>query len=77
MIGKLRRPRGHYPKIGDFHDEVMAADVSQFRQQEKAEDARVLHGVCQDLGDIRAGRGRPAEELFAGIRHEFNLCPGA
>ena len=45
------------------------------RQQEEAEVARVLEGIRQGLEDMRAGRGRPAEEVFADIRREFNLPP--
>ena len=47
------------------------------RQQEEAEEARVLEGIRQGLEDMRAGRGRPAEEVFADIRREFNLSPDA
>ena len=58
-------------------DEVIAAGVRLLRQQEEAEDARVLEGIRQGLDDMRAGRGRPAEEVFAEIRREFNLPPDA
>ncbi|HZW29896.1 MAG TPA: type II toxin-antitoxin system ParD family antitoxin [Isosphaeraceae bacterium] len=54
-------------------DEAMTAAVRLLRKQEEAEEARVLEGICQGLEDMRAGRGRPAEEVFADIRREFNL----
>ena len=44
-------------------------------QREEAEEARVLEGIRQGLEDMRAGRGRPAEEVFEDIRREFNLPP--
>jgi antitoxin ParD1/3/4 len=54
---------------------VIAEAVRIFRQQEEAEEARVLEGIRQGLEDMHAGRGRPAEEVFADIRREFNLPP--
>jgi len=54
-------------------DEAIAAAVRLLRQQEEAEEARVLEGIRQGLEDVRAGRGRPAEEVFADIRREFNI----
>src|SRR5271157_2810652 len=58
-------------------DEAITAAVRLLRQQEEAEEARVLEGIRQGLEDMRAGRGRPAEEVFADIRREFNLPPDA
>jgi antitoxin ParD1/3/4 len=58
-------------------DEVIAAGVRLLRQQEEAEEARIVEGIRQGLEDLRAGRGRPAEEVFAEIRREFNLSPDA
>jgi putative addiction module CopG family antidote len=54
-------------------DEAMATAVRLLRQQEEAEEARVLDGIRQGLEDMRAGRGQPAEDVFADIRREFNL----
>jgi putative addiction module CopG family antidote len=58
-------------------DEAITAAVRLLRQQEEAEEARTLEGIHQGLEDMRAGRGRPAEEVFTDIRREFNLpvCP--
>jgi len=56
-------------------DEAITESVRLLRQQEEAEEARVLEGIRQGLEDMRAGRGRPAEEVFADIRREFNLPP--
>ncbi len=58
-------------------DEAIAAAVRLLRQQEEAEDARVLEGIRQGLEDMRAGRGRPSEEVFAELRRDFNLPPDA
>jgi antitoxin ParD1/3/4 len=58
-------------------EEAITAAVRLLRQQEEAEEARVLDGIRQGLEDMRAGRGRPAEEVFADIRHEFKLSPDA
>ena len=49
-------------------DEAITAAVPLLRKQEEAEEARVLEGIRQGLEDMRAGRGRPAEEVFADIR---------
>lgn len=56
-------------------EEAITAAVRLLRRQEEAEEARVLEGIRQGLEDVRAGRGRPAEEVFADIRHEFDLPP--
>jgi antitoxin ParD1/3/4 len=56
-------------------DEAITEAVRLLRLREEAEDARVLEGIRQGLEDMRAGRGRPAEEVFADIRREFNLPP--
>jgi antitoxin ParD1/3/4 len=58
-------------------DEAIAEAVRLLRQREEAEEARVLEGIRQGLDDMHAGRGRPAEEVFAEIRREFNLPPDA
>ena len=41
-----------------------------------AEDARVLEGIRQGLEDMRTGRGRPAEEVFADVRRDLNIPHG-
>jgi putative addiction module CopG family antidote len=56
-------------------DEVITAAVRLLQEREEAEQARVLEGIRQGLEDMRAGRGRPAEEVFAEIRRESNLPP--
>ena len=58
-------------------EEVIAAGVRLLRQHEEAEEARVVEGIRQGLEDMHAGRGRPAEEVFADILREFNLPPDA
>jgi antitoxin ParD1/3/4 len=58
-------------------EEAITAAVRLLRQQEEAEEARVLEGIRQGLEDMPAGRGRPAADVFADIRHEFNLSPDA
>ena len=55
------------------HDEVIAAGVRLLRQQEEAEEFRVVEGIRRGLEDMHGGRGRPAEEVLADIRREFNL----
>ena len=56
-------------------DEAITEAVRLLRQREEAEETRVLEGIRQGLEDMRAGRGRPAEEVFEDIRREFNLPP--
>ena len=58
-------------------DEAITAAVRLLRKQEEAEEARVLEGIRQGLEDMRAGRGRAAEDVFADIRRELNLPPDA
>jgi antitoxin ParD1/3/4 len=58
-------------------DEAITEAVRLLRQREEAEEIRVLEGIRQGLEDMRAGRGRPAEEVFAEIRREFKLPPDA
>ncbi|WP_406698639.1 type II toxin-antitoxin system Phd/YefM family antitoxin [Singulisphaera sp. Ch08] len=38
-----------------------------------ADESRVLEGIRQGLEDMRAGRGRPAEEVFADIRRDLSI----
>jgi putative addiction module CopG family antidote len=54
-------------------EEAITAAVRLLRQQEEAEEARVLEGIRQGLEDMRAGRGRPADDVFSDIRRELNL----
>ena len=58
-------------------DETITEAVRLLRQREEAEEARVLEGIRQGLEDMHAGRGRPAEEVFAEIRRDLSLPPDA
>ena len=51
-------------------DEAITEAVRLLRQRE---EASMLQGIRQGLADVHAGHGRPAEEVFADIRREFNL----
>ncbi len=58
--------------------ELVVQDAAAYQKlRESTEEARVLEGIQRGLEDMRAGRGRPAEEVFADIRREFNLSPDA
>jgi antitoxin ParD1/3/4 len=54
-------------------DEAIAEAVRLLRRREEAEEARTLEGIRHGLEDMRAGRGRPAEEVFDEIRRDLNL----
>ncbi|MGZ3357564.1 MAG: ribbon-helix-helix domain-containing protein [Isosphaeraceae bacterium] len=54
-------------------DEAITAALRLLRQQEDAEEARVLEGIRQGLDDMRAGRTQPLAEAFADIRRDLNL----
>jgi putative addiction module CopG family antidote len=56
-------------------EEVIAEAVRKFREQDEAEEVRVLNGIKAGLEDMRAGRGRPAEDVLEEIRREFKLPP--
>jgi antitoxin ParD1/3/4 len=58
-------------------DEAITAAVRLLREQEHTEEARVVEGIRQGLADMRAGRGRPAQDVLADIRREFSLPPDA
>jgi len=58
-------------------EEAITAAVRLLRQQEEAEEARVLEGVRQGLADVRAGRTQPLAEAFADIRRDLNLPRGS
>jgi putative addiction module CopG family antidote len=62
-------------KSGRFtsSDEVLTAAVRLLRQQEEAEEARVLESIRQGLDDVGAGRTQPVAEAFAEIRRELKL----
>src|SRR5947209_4536371 len=53
--------------------DVVTAAVRLLRQQEEAEEARVLDGIRQGLDDVRAGRTQPVAEAFVDIRRELKL----
>ncbi len=53
--------------------EVITAAVTLLRQQDEAEEARVVEGIRQGLEDMRAGRTQPLAEAFADIRRDLNL----
>jgi hypothetical protein len=66
----------YLPEALDENDiETITAAVRLLQEQEQTEDARVVEGIRQGLDDMRAGRGRPAREVFADIRREFSLPP--
>jgi antitoxin ParD1/3/4 len=54
-------------------DDAITEAVRLLRRQEEAEEARVLEGIRQGLEDMRAGRGRPADEVFADIRRDLGI----
>ncbi len=54
-------------------DEAITAAVRLLRQQEEAEESRVLEGIRQGLEDVRAGRTEPLAQAFADIRRDLNL----
>jgi putative addiction module CopG family antidote len=58
-------------------DEVITAAVRLLREQEEAEESRVLEGIRQGLEDMRAGRTQPLAEAFANIRRDLNLPHGS
>jgi putative addiction module CopG family antidote len=58
-------------------DEAITAAVRLLRQQEEAEESRVLEGISQGLEDVRAGRTEPLAEAFADIRRDLNLPHGS
>jgi antitoxin ParD1/3/4 len=66
-------------KSGRFttSDEVITEAVRLLRQREEAEEARTLEGIRQGLVDMHAGRGRPADQVFAEFRRDLNLPPDA
>jgi hypothetical protein len=51
--------------------------VRLLREQEDAEEARVLEGIRRSLEDMRAGRTQPLAEAFADIRRDLNLPHGS
>ena len=57
--------------------EVLTEAVRLLREREVAEESRVLEGIRRGLDDMKAGRGRPADEVFAEIRRDFELSPDA
>lgn len=58
-------------------DEAITVAVRLLRQQEEAEEIRVLKGIQQGLDDMRAGRTQPLAEAFADISRDLNLPHGS
>lgn len=54
--------------------ELVVQDAASYqRLLDLAEEARVVDGIRRGLEDMRAGRGRPAEEVFAEIRRDLKI----
>ena len=58
-------------------DEAIIAAVRLLREQEEAEEARVLDGIRRGLEGMRAGRTQPLAEAFDDIRRDLNLPQGS
>ena len=58
-------------------DAVIAAAVRLLRRREEADETRVLEGIRHGLEDLRAGKGRPADEVLAEIGRDFQFTPDA
>ena len=54
---------------------VVQDAVSYQKLRELAEEAKTLEGIRKGLADMKAGRGRPADEVLAEIGREFGLEP--
>jgi PHD/YefM family antitoxin component YafN of YafNO toxin-antitoxin module len=62
----------------DGKAELVVQDATSYQKLlEFAEDARVIEGVRRGLDDMRAGRGRPAADVFAEIRRDLSITPEA
>jgi putative addiction module CopG family antidote len=57
--------------------EAICEAIQLLRDQEDAEDARVLNGIRQGLDEMHAGKGRPADVVFEAIRRDFDLATDA
>ena len=57
-------------------DEVIA-EALRLLGREDDERERIVAGIQQGIEEMRAGRGRPAEDVFDDIRREFDLPPDA
>lgn len=54
--------------------ELVVQDAASYqRLLDLAEEAKVLDGIRRGLEDMKAGRGRPADEVFDDIRRELDL----
>jgi putative addiction module CopG family antidote len=58
-------------------DEAIAEAVRLLREREESEDAGMLEGIRRGLDDMRAGRGRPADEVLSEFRCDLNLTSKA
>jgi hypothetical protein len=56
------------------HDGAIAAGLRLLRQQDEAEDARVLDGIRQCIDDMGIGRGRPAGRSLR-TSAASSICP--
>jgi len=58
--------------------ELIVQDAKSYQKlMERAEEAKTLEGIRKGLEDMKAGRGRPADEVLAEIGREFGLDPNA
>jgi prevent-host-death family protein len=54
--------------------EIVVQDAKSYQKLlELAERLETLEGIRSGLEDMKAGRGRPAEEVFEEIRREFQI----
>lgn len=58
--------------------ELVVQDAASYQKLlDLAERAEVTEGIRQGLEEMKAGLGRPADEVFADIRREFTIVPDA
>ncbi len=54
-------------------EEAISAGVRLLRERERNDENTTLDGIRRGIDEMKAGLARPAEEVFAEIRREFNL----
>lgn len=58
--------------------ELVVQDAASYQKLlDLAERAEVIESIRHGLEEMKAGLGRPADEVFADIRREFTIAPDA
>ncbi|MFO0887994.1 MAG: type II toxin-antitoxin system Phd/YefM family antitoxin [Isosphaeraceae bacterium] len=78
FIAQLKRTGEPVVLTVNGRAELVVQDAASYQKLlDIAQRAAVIEAVQQGLEEMKAGLGRPADEVFADIRRDFSITPDA